>query len=70
MTIAILIISALVLPLALIYLSVAVNEFEKMTKVLDGLIQKRYSEPPKKKKAPGEPDKPMQASIVKLPGKP
>ena len=67
MTIAILILFALVLPLALIYLSVAANEFEKSTKVLSEFIRKRYVlEPPKK---PGEGSKAMQ-SILKLPGKP
>lgn len=67
MTIAILILTALVLPLALIYLSVATNEFEKTTKVLAEFIQKRYViEPPKKA---GEGSKAMQ-SILKLPGKP
>jgi hypothetical protein len=67
MTIAILILTALVLPLALIYLSVATNEFEKTTKVLSELLQKRYvMEQPKK---PGEGSKAMQ-SILKLPGKP
>jgi hypothetical protein len=67
MTIAILILTALVLPLALVYLSVATNEFEKTSKVLAAFIQKRYVlEPPKK---PGEGSKAMQ-SILKLPGKP
>jgi hypothetical protein len=56
-----------VLPLALIYLSVAANDFEKTTKVLAAVIQKRYViEPPKKA---GEGSKAMQ-SILKLPGKP
>ncbi len=49
MTIAILLLSALVLPLALVYLTLAVNDFEKNTKALGALLQKRYHiEPPKK----------------------
>ena len=49
MTIAILILSALVLPLALLYLTLAVNDFEKNTKALAALLVKRYHiEPPKK----------------------
>ena len=49
MTIAILILSALVLPLALLYLTLAVNDFEKNTKALAALLFKRYHiEPPKK----------------------
>ena len=49
MTIVILIIAALVLPLALLYLTLAVNDFEKNARALDALLYKRYHiEPPKK----------------------
>ncbi len=66
MTITILLITALVLPLVLFYLTVATNEFEKNTKVLAALIQKRYViEPPKKS---ADLAKSME-SIVKVPGK-
>jgi hypothetical protein len=66
MTIAILILTALVLPLALIYLTVATNEFEKNTKALAAFIQKRYTIEPAKKasEAAGS-----MESIVKLPGR-
>lgn len=49
MTTLILLIAALVLPLALLYLTLAVNDFEKNTRALEGLLRKRYHiEPPKK----------------------
>ncbi|MDB5104312.1 MAG: hypothetical protein JWP91_2001 [Fibrobacteres bacterium] len=58
MTIAILILTALVLPLALLYLTLATNEFEKNTKALAAFIQKRYHIEPKK---PGDPAKGMKS---------
>jgi hypothetical protein len=67
MTIAILILTALVLPMALIYLTVATNEFEKNTKALAAFIQKRYVIEPVKK---GSDTTKSMESIVKLPGKP
>ncbi|MEO6097341.1 MAG: hypothetical protein ABIW76_17470 [Fibrobacteria bacterium] len=67
MTIAILILTALVLLMALIYLTVATNEFEKNTKALAALIQKRYLIEPAKK---GSDLSKSMESIVKLPGKP
>ena len=49
MTIVLLILIALVLPAALLYLTVATNDFEKSTRALGAQIQKRYIyEPPKK----------------------
>jgi hypothetical protein len=49
MTIALLIFVALVLPMALLYLTVSLNEFEKSTRTLGEFIKKRYIfEPPKK----------------------
>jgi hypothetical protein len=49
MTIIILIFAALVLPLALLYLTLAVNDFEKNTRALEAQLRKRYHiEPPKK----------------------
>ena len=49
MTIVILIIAALVLPLALLYLTLSVNDFEKNTRALEAILHKRYHiEPPKK----------------------
>lgn len=66
MTIAILIITALVLPFALLYLTLATNDFEKNTKTLAALLQKRYFiEPPKKTSNATQ----SMQSIVKLPGK-
>ncbi|HKP98172.1 MAG TPA: hypothetical protein VJ385_20750 [Fibrobacteria bacterium] len=63
----ILILTALVLPLALLYLTVAANEFEKSTRQLGEAIRKRYVyEPPQKT---GAAEKAMK-SMVKLPGKP
>jgi hypothetical protein len=65
MTIVILIAAALVLPLALLYLTLAVNDFEKNTRSLNAILQKRYHIEPPKKAAQGAAS--MQ-SIVK-PGK-
>ena len=49
MGILLLILATLVLPAALLYLTVATNEFEKSTRALTELIQKRYTwEPPQK----------------------
>jgi hypothetical protein len=49
MAIVLLIVIALVLPAALLYLTLATNDFEKSTRALGILIQKRYEyEPPKK----------------------
>ncbi|MDB5047304.1 MAG: hypothetical protein JWO30_375 [Fibrobacteres bacterium] len=65
MTIAILILTALVLLIALLYLTLATNDFEKSTRELGSFIQKRYViEPPNKANDP----KSMK-SLVKLPGK-
>ena len=67
MTIALLIITALVLPLILLYLTLAVNDFEKNTKALASIILKRYHiEPVKKITDATQGMKPM----LKLPGKP
>ena len=57
--IAILILTALVLPMALLYLTLATNEFEKNTKALAVLIQKRYHIEPVKKSA--DAGKPMKS---------
>lgn len=66
MTAVILILTGLLLILALLYLTVAANDFEKSTRSLGETIQRRYVyEPPKK---PGDAAKSMQ-SMVKLPGK-
>lgn len=65
MTIVLLIVVALLLPLALLYLTLAVNDFEKNTKALAEVLQKRYHiEPPKKTNTPAQ----SMQSIVK-PGK-
>jgi hypothetical protein len=67
MTTIILILAALMLPFALLYLTLAANDFEKNTKTLAAILHKRYHiEPPKKA---SDATQSMQ-SIVKLPGKP
>lgn len=66
MTLAILIMTALVLPFALLYLTLAVNDFEKNTKTLAAMLDKRYHIEPIKKAS--DATQSMQ-SIVKLPGK-
>ena len=67
MTVVILILTALVLPLALLYLTVATNEFEKSTRQLGENLRLRYTyEPPKKA---GAAEKAMP-SMAKIPGKP
>ena len=53
MAIFLLIVLALLLPAALLYLTLSVNDFEKNTKALSAVLQKRYHiEPPKKAVAP------------------
>ncbi len=65
MTIAAILLVALVLPLALLYLTVSMNEFEKSTRALATFIQKRYVYVPPKKAVES---KAMQA-LSKPPGK-
>jgi hypothetical protein len=61
MAIVLLILIALVLPAALLYLTLATNDFEKSTRALGTFIQKRYVlEPPKK---PGDMSKSMQSMV-------
>lgn len=56
MAIVLLILFALLLPAALFYLTLSVNDFEKNIKALAAVIQQRYHmEPPPKKPAPGMP---------------
>lgn len=67
MGILLLILATLVLPAALLYLTVATNEFEKSTRALTDMIQKRYTwEPPKK--ASEKADQPK--AMTNIPGKP
>jgi len=54
MAIVLLIASALLLPAALLYLTLSVNDFEKNTKALAAFLQKRYHIEPPKKAAPGQ----------------
>jgi hypothetical protein len=66
MGILLLILATLVLPAALFYLTVATNEFEKSTRALADLIQKRYTwEPPKKAEKADQP-----GAMSKIPGRP
>ena len=54
MTIVLLIVIGLLLPAALLYLTLSVNDFEKNTQALAAVLQKRYHlEPPKKAPAGG-----------------
>ena len=55
MAIVLLIILALLLPAALLYLTLSVNDFEKNTKALAAVLQKRYYIEPPKKASPGQP---------------
>jgi hypothetical protein len=55
MAIVLLIILALLLPAALLFLTLSVNDFEKNTKALAAALQKRYHIEPPKKPAPGQP---------------
>ncbi len=62
MTILVLFVGVVVILAAMLYLTLAVNEFEKKTKALSDLLQERYTLPeiPKKKlgfggPAPGTP---------------
>jgi hypothetical protein len=64
MAIVLLIILALLLPAALLFLTLSVNDFEKHTKALADVLQKRYHIEPPKKAAPGQPALPAR------PGKP
>jgi hypothetical protein len=63
MAIVLLIVSALVLPAALLYLTLSVNDFEKNTKALTAVLHKRYHIEPPKKASPGQfgPTKPAKA---------
>ncbi len=62
MSLALLILSALALPAALVFLTLSVNDFERNTKALAAALQKRYHmEPPKKAAAPGAPVPPGAA---------
>lgn len=60
MAIVLLIILALLLPAALLFLTLSVNDFEKNTKALADALQKRYRIEPPKKAAPGGPPAPGQ----------
>jgi hypothetical protein len=53
MAVVLLIVLALLLPAALLYLTLSVNDFEKNTKALAAVLQKRYHLEPPKKAAPG-----------------
>lgn len=53
MAIVLLIVIALLLPIALLYLTLSVNDFEKNTKTLAAVLQKRYHIEPPKKATPG-----------------
>lgn len=54
MAIVLLIVVALFLPAALLYLTLSVNDFEKNTKALAAVLMKRYhQEPPKKSSGTG-----------------
>ena len=53
MSILLLIVFALLLPAALLYLTLSINDFEKNTKALTAVLQKRYHIEPPKKAAPG-----------------
>jgi len=53
MSILLLIAFTLLLPAALLYLTLSVNDFEKNTKALAAVLQKRYHIEPPKKAAPG-----------------
>lgn len=53
MSIFLLIALALLLPAALLYLTLSVNDFEKNAKALSAVLQKRYFIEPPKKAAPG-----------------
>lgn len=63
MAIVLLIAFALLLPAALLYLTLSVNDFEKNTKALTAVLHKRYHIEPPKKAAPGQlgPAKPAKA---------
>jgi hypothetical protein len=65
MTVVLLIIIALVLPAVLLYLTVSANDFEKSTRALSALLQKRYVYVPPAKAVES---KAMQA-LSKPPGK-
>jgi hypothetical protein len=54
MAIVLLIILALLLPAALLFLTLSVNDFEKNTKALAEALRKRYHIEPPKKPAPGQ----------------
>jgi hypothetical protein len=51
---------ALLLPAALLFLTLSVNDFEKNTKALAAALQKRYLIEPPKKAAPGQPAVPAK----------
>ncbi len=70
MAIVLLIILALLLPAALLFLTLSVNDFEKNTKTLAASLQKRYHIEPPKKAAPGSPPAPGQSAIPAKPGRP
>jgi len=57
MAIVLLILFALLLPAALFYLTLSVNDFEKNIKALAAVLQRRYhiEPPPVKKPIPGMP---------------
>jgi hypothetical protein len=69
MAIVLLIILALLLPAALLFLTLSVNDFEKNTKALADALQKRYHIEPPKKAAPGSPPAPGQPPIPAKSGK-
>lgn len=55
MAIVLTIVLALLLPATLLYLTLSVNDFEKNTKALAAVLQKRYFIEPPKKATPGKP---------------
>jgi len=54
MSILLLIALALLLPAALLYLTLSINDFEKNTKALAAVLEKRYHIEPPKKATPGQ----------------
>jgi hypothetical protein len=54
MAVFLLIVIALLLPAALLYLTLSVNDFEKNTHALAAVLQRRYHVEPPKKPAPGQ----------------
>jgi hypothetical protein len=54
MTLVLALMLALVLPAALVYLTLSANDFEKNTRALAAVLEKRYQpEPPRKSALPG-----------------